>query len=343
MSARIIRHAFALVATAMLAMVFADSPAAAETAVKFSLDGRIDGVSAPFFVAVDRGYYQEEDLDVSIEPAATPAEPITRVAAGGYDMGIGDINALIRWRDQNPGTPMKAVFIVYNTAPYSVIGRKSRDVASPKDLEGKRLGAPVLEPASAQWPIFAKVNGIDVAKMAVLNIGLPVREPMLAAGEVDAITGVSFGAPITLREKGVPANDISVLLMADYGLEVYGNTILVNSKFLAEKPDAVKGFLRAFTKALKDTAKEPANAIGSVMTRNGGLNRQVELERLRTALNGHIITPEVKANGLGGVDAARFERALEQLALIHGFKNKLKLPDIFDESFLPPEAERTVD
>ena len=208
-------------------------------------------------VAIDKGYFKAEGLDVTIDTAGGSLEPINRVASGTYDMGFGDINSLIKFRDANPGTPIKAVFMVYNKPPFSIVGRKSRGVSAPKDLEGKKLGAPPPDGAFAQWPIFVQANDIDASKVTIVSVGFPVREPMLASGEVDAITGFSFSSYINLKDRGVPANDITVLLMADYGVNLYGNTIMVNPKFAAEKPEAVKGFLRAFTKGLQETVEEP--------------------------------------------------------------------------------------
>ena len=86
-----------------------------------------------------------------------------------------------------------------------------------------------------------QANGIDASKVTIENVGFPVREPMLAAGQVDAITGFSFSFFINLKDKGVPVDDIAVLLMADYGVDLYGNAIIVNPKFAAEHPDAVQG------------------------------------------------------------------------------------------------------
>src|SRR5215216_7529394 len=231
---------------AALATVIAAVSAQQLTPIKFSLDFKFEGPSAPFLVAIDKGYFKAEGLDVTIDSAAGSLEPITRVASGTYDMGFVDINSLIKFRDANPGTPIKAVYMVYNKPPFSIVGRKSRGVSSPKDLEGKKLGAPPPDGAYAQWPIFTQANGIDASKVTIVNVGFPVREPMLASGEVDAITGFSFSSYINLKDRGVPANDITVLLMADYGVNLYGNTIMVNPKFAAEKPEAVKAFLRAF-------------------------------------------------------------------------------------------------
>ena len=322
----------------LIAMVATN--AAAETTVRFTLDFKFEGPSAPFWLALDKGYYKAEGLNVTIDPALGSLESIGRVASGVYDMGFGDINSLIKFRDANPGTPVKAVFMLYNRPPFAIIGRKSRGIGSPKDLEGKTLGAPTSDGAYAQWPIFAQANKIDVAKVTIENVSLPVREPMLAAGQVDAITGYSFSSFIDLKDKGVPVDDIVVLLMADYGVDLYGNAIIVNSKFADEHPDAVKGFLRAFMKALKETVKQPSTAIDSVIKRNGEARKNVELERLNMAIRENIVTPEVKANGYGGIDQDRFARAIDQLALTHKFKAKPRPADIFDSSFLPADAAR---
>src|SRR3954467_5081125 len=287
----------AIVASSMLAA----SPGFAQqqTPIKFSLDFKFEGPAAPFVVAIDKGYYKTEGLDVTIDTAAGSLEPINRVASGTYDMGFGDINSLMKFRDANPGTPIKAVFMVYNKPQFSIVGRKSRGVGAPKDLEGKKLGAPPADGAFAQWPIFTQANGIDASKVTIVSVGFPVREPMLASGEVDAITGFSFSSYINLKDRGVPANDITVLLMAEYGVNLYGNAIMVNPKFAAEKPEAVKGFIRAFLKGLNETVKDPAAAIDSVLKRNDVAKRETELERLQIALKDNILTPQAKKNGFG--------------------------------------------
>jgi NitT/TauT family transport system substrate-binding protein len=339
-AARVTRYALAVAAAISVAATGIAS--AQNTAVRFSLDSKLEGPMAPFAVAIDRGYYRAEGLEVTIDAGVGPIEPINRVASGNYDLAFTDINTLIKFRDANPQTPIKAVFMVYNKPPYAVVGRKSRGVAAPKDLEGKKLGAPAADVAYAQWPIFVQVNGIDASKVTVENIGFPVREPMLAAGQLDALTGISFWSYINLKERGVPADDIVVLLMADYGVNLYGNAIIVNPKFAAEKPEAVRGFLRAFLKGMKDTVKDPTAAVDSVIKRIEGTKKEVELERLQMALRDNILTPEVKANGFGSVDPARLDKSIDQIALTYNFKAKPKAADLFDAQFLPPAADRAV-
>ena len=337
----IIVQSVAALAVAVTVAAGSTPARAQETSIKFSLDFKFEGPSAPFLVPLDKGYYKAEKLNVTIDSAAGSLEPITRVASGTYDMGFGDINSLIKFRDANPNTPIKAVFMVYNKPPFAIIGRKSRGVMKPKDLEGKKLGAPAPDGAYAQWPIFVEANGIDASKVTIENVGFPVREPMLAAGQVDAITGFSFSSFINLKEKGVAVDDITVLLMADYGVNLYGNAIIVNPKFAAEHPDAIKAFIRAYLKGLKDTIASPATAVDSVLKRNDIAKKATELERLTMALNDNMVTAETKKDGYGGVAAARFAKAIDQIGLTYKWKNdKPKLEDIFDASYLPPAADR---
>jgi NitT/TauT family transport system substrate-binding protein len=331
-----------LLAALAVATALTGGPALAQTKVKFALDWKFEGPAAPFVVAIDKGYYKAAGLDVTIDSGAGSLEPINRVAAGTYDMGFADINSLIKFRDANPSNPIKAVFMVYNKPPFSIVGRKSRGVSRPKDLEGKKLGAPAPDGAFAQWKIFVQANNIDASKVTIENVGFPVREPMLAAGQVDAITGFSFSSYINLKDRGVPVDDIVVLLMANYGVNLYGNAIIVNPKFAAEKPQAVKAFLEAFVKGMKDTVKAPATAVDSVLKRNDVAKKPAELERLQMAIRDNIVTPEVRANGYGAVDMARLDKSIDQIAITYNFKAKPKGTDIFDPSFLPAAATRKV-
>jgi NitT/TauT family transport system substrate-binding protein len=317
-------------------------PAASQTSIKFSLDGRLEGLAATFFLPQDRGYFRNEGLDVTVDEAATALEPITRVASGAYEMGLADINTLIKYRDQHPSPPLKAVFMLYNKPPFAIVARRSRGITDPKQLEGKKLGTPPAGITFGEWPLFAKLNNVDVAKVAIETIGIPVRAPMLAAGQIDAALGYSFRLYVDLKDRGVPVDDIVLMPMADYGLKLYGNAIIVNAKFAAEKPEAVRAFLHAFLQGLKEIVRRPAEAVDTIMRRDDTVKRDVELERLRMAIRDNIVTPEVKANGYGAVDPERLAESIDQIGLVYTFKAKPKAEDIFDASFLPPAAERKV-
>ena len=317
--------------------------AAAQTAIRFTLDWRYEGPAAPFVVAIDKGYFKAEGLDVTIDIGNGSRETIPRVASGTYQLGFGDVNSLVRFRDENPGVDVKAVLMVYDKPPFAIIGRKSRGITTDvKSLQGKKFGAPAADGAYAQWPIFKTVNKLDDKDMKFENVGFPVREPMLASGEVDAVFGFAMSSYINVKSRGVPVDDIVTLQMSDYGVDLYGNVVMVNAAFAKEKPEAVKGFIKALVKGFKDTVADPSTAVDSVIKRNDVVKKDVELERLRMVLDQNMLTPWVKANGWGGVDPDRFARSIDQIGLTFTYKAKPKTEDIFTDAFLPPAADRKV-
>lgn len=320
-------------AALMIALVA--RPALALVPVKFSLDSRIDGTAAIFLAGIDRGYYKAEGIALTVDSAADLTESLGRVASGTYDMAVVDLNALIRFRDQNPAAPVKAVYVVHAKPAYAVVGRKSREVTKPTDLAGKRIGAPATDFAAGYWRLFAQVNKLNSALIKIENVGIPVREPLLQSGQVDAVVGLSYVIVPNLKSMGVPANDIVSMLMADHGLVLYGQAIVVNTKFAAEKPDAVRGFLQGFNRSLRETQRAPGPALESVLKRNDALTKDVELERLRMVLRENIFVPDPRSFPNGAIDPSRLEAAIEQLALVQEFKAKPQVTDIFDASFLP--------
>ena len=165
---------------------------------------------------------------------------------------------------------------------------------------------------------------------------------MLAAGQIDAALGYSFRLYVDVKDRGVSVDDIVLMPMADYGLKLYGNAIIINPKFAAEKPEAVRAFLHAFLQGLKDIVRRPAEAVESIVRRDDTVRREVELERLRMAIRDNIVTPEVRADGYGTVDFSRLAESIDQIGLVYQFKAKPKVEDIFETSFLPPAAERKV-
>jgi NitT/TauT family transport system substrate-binding protein len=314
------------------------APAIAQTDMPFALDWKFEGPSAPYFHALDAGYFTAEGLNVSITEGAGSLDAIPKVATGAFPIGFADINSLMRFLDQNPGAPVTAVMMVYDKPPFAVVGRKSLGVSAPADLEGKILGAPPPDGAWAQFPIFAAETGLDVAKITVEPVGFPTREPMLAEGKVAAITGFSFSSTLNLKRLGVPADDISVLLMADYGVDLYGNAVIVNTDFAAANPEAVTGFLRAVAKGWKDAIATPDVAISALMTRNPAADSALETERLQMAIDANVLTDFVKANGMGSVDADRMMSAIEQTKSVYQFNTEPDAALYFNPAYLPSDG-----
>ncbi|MFK8082926.1 MAG: ABC transporter substrate-binding protein [Granulosicoccus sp.] len=314
-----------------------------DTLISFINDWKWEGQAAPLLLSLDKGYFAQEALNVTLDRGTGSVDAIPKVASGEYQLGSADINSLIKWRAENPDVEMKAIYIIYNSPPFAILGRPSLGVTGPLDLEGRTLGAPAFDGAFAQWPAFVVANGILEDRVSIENVGFPAREPMLAAGDVDAITGFSFTSYITLQQAGVPDEDISLMLMSDFGLDLYGNAIIVNPEFAQQNPAAVRAFLRAAIRGYQETIANPAAAVEHVVSRVEDADPDVELKRLVMAIGHHIVTDEVRSLGLGGVVDSRLEKSITQLDSIHSFANVLTANDIFDHSFLPAPAIRQVE
>ncbi|CAD7044015.1 ABC transporter substrate-binding protein [Pseudorhizobium endolithicum] len=336
------RYLTRLAAAAAVAASFGfPSIASAETPIKFTLDWKFEGPAAGFLLALDKGYFKEEGLDVTIDTGNGSVEAIPRVATGTYQMGFGDINSVIKFLDEDPSQKVKAVMMIYERPTFAVVGRKTLGVTEdPKSLEGKKLGAPPPDGAFAQWKAFKQVAGIDDSKITIESIGFPVREPMLAQGDVDAVFGFAFSVILNLKAQGIADDDIATILMAENGLNLYGNAVMVNTDFAAENPEAVKGFLKALAKGFADAVADPEEGVAAVLKRNETLNPDIELERLSMANAMNIKTPNVSENGFGGVDMERLGASIETLKLSMGLKGEIKAEQVFDASYLPPKEER---
>lgn len=324
-------------ALALVASLLA-APVLAETAMPFALDWKFEGPAAPYFLAVDNGYYAAEGLAVEVTEGSGSLDAIPKVATGAFPVGFADINSLMKFLDQNPGAPVTAVMMVYDKPPFAVVGRKSLGITTPKDLEGKALGAPPPDGAWAQFPIFAAEQGLDMARITVEPVGFPVREPMLAEGKVAAVTGFSFTSTLSTERLGVPADDLTVLLMSDYGVALYGNAIIVNTDFAKANPEAVTGFLRATAKGWKEAIANPALAVESLMKRNPAADAGLEERRLGLAIADNVLTDFARANGMGAIDPERMAKAIEQTKTVYEFQTTPDAALYFDPAWLPTDG-----
>ena len=225
------------------------SPAEAASFVRFILDKRMDGAAVPFAVAGNRGLYRAENLEVQTNTVTNSTEALARLAKGDADIALADFNDLIRYRDGGNGMPLKAVFILHNENGYAIIARRSRGVDSVTDLQGKTLGVAEGDLAIRMWPAVAKHIGFDASKVKLEKIGAAVREPMLSAGQVDAVSGMSYASALNLRDRGVPQSDLVIIRFADFGDRSYGQALVVNPAFAAANPEAVSAFIRAVINA----------------------------------------------------------------------------------------------
>jgi NitT/TauT family transport system substrate-binding protein len=202
------------------------------------------------------------------------------------------------------------------------------------------LGAPVFDASYKLFPAFAAQVGIDPAAVPRINMDPPLREAMLVRGEVDVISGHYFSSLLDLMSKGVPRDDIVVMLYADHGMDFYGNALIASAAFIEENPEAVAAFNRAVVRGLKDVLADPAGAVELVAKYDPLIDQELERQRLDMAIEQNILTPYVQENGFGAIDEARMARAIDQLAAALDLATKPAVADIWTDAFLPEAADR---
>ena len=312
------------------------------TAIKFQLDWRFEGPAALFLTPVAKGYFKANKLDVTVDAGNGSGAAVTRVASGSYDMGFADLAALMEFHANNPDAPNKpvAVMMVYNNTPASVMALKKSGIKSIADLNNKKLGAPVFDAGRRAFPIFSKVNNVNGVQWTAMDP--PLRETMLARGDVDAITGFTFTSLLNLEARGVKAEEVVVFPYAENGVKLYGNVIIASPKLIKENPAAIKAFLQAFAKGAKDVMANPAAAIADVKARDGIINVALETRRLQLAIDTAINSPDARAEGFGQIKGPRLSLMASQVSDAFNTKTRVNPEAMWNGTFLPTAAELNV-
>jgi ABC-type nitrate/sulfonate/bicarbonate transport system substrate-binding protein len=325
----------AVAATLSAPSVLAQSSSTKLTPLKFTLDFRINGQTAPFFLAQAKGYYKDEGLDVTIDTGAGSVASITRIASGVYQLGLGDISSLVEFNAQNAGTPMvQAVYQYYNRAPFVIIGRKDRGVTSDfKSLTGKKVAAAAVESTRRAWPMVARKQGMRGDAFQWQTTDFSVR------GDVDAATYFHDSA-ISLFARMKP-EELSVLKYSDAGVNLYGNAILAGSNLIAQNPKVVAAFLRATNRAIVETFANPAPSIAAMRQREPILDEKIELERWAVTAQ-YVGAADTRSHGLGDIKKLTLEQQVDEVADVFGLKVKPASDAIFNGTMLPSRSERTI-
>ncbi len=326
-----------------LSLIIAAMPgtASAQTRIKMVLNWKYQGPQAWFFAAQDKGYFKAEGLDVEIDQGEGSAASITKVSSGAYTAGFGDLNAVIDLAAKRPADAPIAVYMLYNTPPFTIAVKKDSPIRTPKDLEGRTVGGPANDGALKLFPAFAKVAKVDASKVSVSNMAPNLREQMLMRGQVDAVFGfintISFSAKLVGMD---PAKDLRFIKYGDHGMDLYSNTIVFSRSFAKDNPKAVQGFLRALNRAIADVVANPDAGMDLVMKREPLLNRTVEKERLLATIKEEMSHPEIARIGLGDIDPDRLKRAIATVVEASQLQRTPAVDEVFDRSFLPARAER---
>ncbi|MFT3718546.1 ABC transporter substrate-binding protein [Pseudorhodoferax sp.] len=327
-------------AAAMALALLGGAAASAQTAVKFSLNYKPDGSNAPWFLAQQRGYFKAAGLDVTLDASNGTGDVLSRLGNNSYDFGFADSSSLIEFAARNPQQAPVAVLMVYANSPLSVVALKKSGIAQPADLAGRKVAGPVSDGAYRMFPAFAKRTGLDASRVTVENVDIRVRETVLARGDVDAVMGFDSSVWFNLKTMGLKQEDVVFLRYADFGLDLYGNALMVSRRLLETRPEVVRAFVQATAQGWRDALADPAAAIDALAKRDPLVNKAIEAEKLQWLLRNQIDSPATRAGGLGAVDAARLAGQIDTVADAFGLPAKPTPASIYDGRFVPAAADR---
>jgi NitT/TauT family transport system substrate-binding protein len=314
-------------------------PANAQTKLKLVLNWKYQGPQGMFFLAEDRGYYKAEGLEVTIDQGNGSGAAPPLVANGTYDAGFGDMNALIELAARKPEDAPIAVYVMFNQPPFTVAVKAGSPINSPKDFEGRTLGGAANDAALKLFPALCKLAKIDCSKVNITNMQPNLREQMLMQGQVDGVFGYVNTIRFSAKLMGVEDKQLRYINYGDYGMDLYSNAVIVSKKLAKEKPEAVRGLVRAINKGVLDSLKDLNASVAAVAKREPLIKIPVERERFEATLKDEMNHPEIAKIGLGNVDPVRLKRSIEILVDAVALPRTPALEDIFTPAFLPPVDE----
>lgn len=337
------RHGFLFVFSLLLALVLAvPVPGAAKEKVLFTPGWIFQGRDLPWFTAIEKGYYAAEGLEVTVFPGSGGGDAIKMLRSGGVDIANIDTGTFLQGRAQ--GFAMKSVAAVYYTPAFLMAAHEGSGIRTLKDLEGRTLCAARTDSTWMNFPIVAEKQGIDLKKIKVLQFSVPARDPAFLAGQCEAATGFTTSLPMLLVTAEKQGKKILYFPLAKFGLDIYGMGMIATEKMMKERPEAIRGFVRASMRGTAYAISHPEEAMGYLLKVSPTLGRAVH-RAVWDVMVDHLLVSEVKEHGLGSMSEKKWkdtrdallrsQAAAEPVMKSGSARAKLSAGDLYTNDFLP--------
>lgn len=307
--------------------------------LRFILNTFYSGPQAWFFLADDLGYFRDEGLEVTFTEGDTLANTIPRLADRLFDVGYGDLNALIECASLRPDDSPIGVYALHNRSPYTIAVPAQGQVRVPGDFAGKSLVAHPNDAAWRMFPEFCVACGIDPATVRIDTSELPHREivPLMLAGRWDGLFGFVNTINAQAMEAGLePASVLRHFEWREHVPSLYGAALMTTPELIRDYPQAVRGLVRAVNRGVARTVSDPDAAIEAVVRRNPSIDRRANRARLAGTLALEMSHAEIATLGIGPIDPARLADTIDLMTRTKHLTRPPSPTQIFDSRFLPP-------
>jgi NitT/TauT family transport system substrate-binding protein len=283
---------------------------------------------SPIYMALKKGYYKEENLDLTVLRGAGSADSAKKIDLKQAEVGISDAPTVITAISK--GANLRIVAVVFDKAGNNAFFKKSANIRSPKDLVGKKIAVPPADSHRVLWPAFAALNKIDPAAVTLVNVKPEGKQAIVAAGEVDA--SFDLYTSYAIWEKVLGKGQVGHLLWADYGLPIYGHTYFVNTELEQKNPKLIERFLRATHKGWRDAAVNPGEAIDAMVNAVPGLDREA-LFNTTPQIMDLCVTERSRQHGLGWIEEPLMQRTIDVTFASNKPERPVKVGDVFTNAY----------
>ena len=320
----------ALLALALVALALLPGATDAQSPQKvvLALNWFAVGDHAAYWVALDKGYYKAKGLDVTLENSKGSGDSIAKVDTGRADAGLADAAVVIASAAR--GTTVKTVGMVFDKTPLNVFSLKSKPLAKPKDLEGATLGAPPGDSQRQMFPAFAKVNGIDAAKVTWVNIEPAAKMAAVAEKRMDGVGDYSTGLPF--YEKAAGAGNVVMMPWADFGFDMYSMSVMASAKTMKERPAVLKAFLEASYMGWRDVMADPKGSMAIFKKRVPEIDVEIISQNMQLGVD-LMKTERYAKNGIGWIDEKKMCDSVDLVNTYMGLPKKVECKDVYTKDF----------
>jgi len=293
------------------------------------LDFLPGGYHAPFFLALDRGYYKQQGIDLEIFDGKGSNATIQVVASGTDTFGVANLSAMAIAISK--GVPLIGVGAVVQKSPDSLISLAGSGIKKPKDVEGRRGAFVPTGAGDRMFPAFAKANNIDVDKITRINVSAESRYSVVLQNNADFMVGWSFTDALKIAKQKPISPPV---LFSDYGVTMLGVGVFVTKDVAANRSKLVKAFLAATAKGAEDTIQDPAAAVAAVAKLRPDSDTELLLEGVKN-LAKFIRTPNSASMPLLAMAKADWEETTKNLVTYLDLPPSMKSDAFYTNEFLP--------
>ena len=325
------RTPYLVLVTLLLIAARLGAPQAQPSAkVVFALNWFAVGDHAAYWVALERGYYRTKGLEVELQNSKGSGDSIAKVDTGRADIGLADAVVIIPRIAQ--GAKIKVVGAVFDNTPLNIWTRKDTGIARPKDLEGKTLAAPPGDAQRQLFPAFAKLNGIDEARVQWVNIEPAAKFVALAEKRADAVPDYTTGQPFW--EKAVGAQNLVRMPWSQFGFDTYSMSIFASEKTISERPKVLRDFVAASYQGWRDEMESPKAALEIFKKRVPDIDLALIEPNMMLGLE-LMKTDRYAKNGVGWIERAKMCRTTELInRYMPDMPRQVGCDEVFTNEFL---------